>query len=75
MSYRALGLDGYTLDDLGIGPDDVYRNESGELRLKEAPYCSHSEPEWVEFCDDCHWFNIDTEECRSEDRKKSTNDL
>ena len=28
---------GFTLESIGIGPDDLYRNEDGDLRLKPDP--------------------------------------
>lgn len=54
---------GYTLESIGIGPDDLYINESGNLDLIPTPTCRHSDPAWVEDCPDCKWFEPSTEEC------------
>ena len=51
------------LASIGIGPDDTYRNDDGELRLK-PDICHHSDPPYLEECWGCFWFDGDTGDCR-----------
>ena len=50
---------GWSLESIGIGLDDLYRNEDGELRMI-PDLCRLS---GLEDCCYCHWFSDDIGEC------------
>lgn len=60
------------LEDIGIGIDDLYRNDDGDLRMKPDDICPHADPPEAE-CEFCFWFDGDSESCRytQEERDES----
>ena len=54
---------GFTLESVGIGEGDLYRDENGDLKIKPN-YCPHSEPEGLEDCWTCFWYDGSREICR-----------
>ena len=55
--------------DIGIGIDDLYRNEDGDLRLK-PDICSYSKPKDIEDCQCCLWFDGYLGECQNPELKE-----
>ena len=69
-------MENINLTDIGISLDDIYRNEDGELRLKDYDYCCFSNPPYLQECEDCIYFDEPESRCLLDaDEEKSPNTL